>query len=102
MPKVAKDVIEARVATRVKEEQEELLSLVQNWQRDVLALLKDPAATPLYFPAETAAILTQTENLTFPAALRRVEAVEQIRELLTHNIRPAAAFPRLARVLAKP
>ena len=101
MPKVAKDIIEARVATRVKEEQEELLSLVQNWQRDVLALLKDPAATPLYFPAESAAILDQTRNLAFPDALRRVEAVEQIRDLLSHNIRPAAAFPRLARALAQ-
>jgi DNA polymerase-3 subunit delta' len=102
MPKVAKDIIEARVATRVKEEQEELLALVQNWQRDVLAALKDPSAAPLHFPAETASIRAQTENLTFPAALRRVEAVEQIRDLLSHNIRPAAAIPRLARALARP
>ena len=102
MPKVAKDVIEARVATRVKEEQEELLALVQNWQRDVLALLKDPDSPPLHFPGESAALHAQTENLTFAAALRRVETVEQIRDLLAHNIRPAAAFPRLARALAHP
>jgi DNA polymerase-3 subunit delta' len=102
LPKVAKDTIEARVATRVKEEQEELLSMVQNWQRDVLACLKDPAAPPLHFPSESQAILAQTEGLAFPAALRRVTIVEDIRDLLIHNIRPAAALPRLARALAQP
>lgn len=102
MPKVAKDTIEARVATRVKEEQEELLAMVQNWQRDVLACLKDPATPPLHFPQEASAIAAQTAGLAFPAALRRVTVVEEIRDLLTHNIRPASAFPRLARALAKP
>ena len=102
LPKVAKDTIEARVATRVKEEQEELLSMVQNWQRDVLAALKDPATPPLHFPSEAQTILAQTEGLTFPAALRRVTIVEDIRDLLVHNIRPAAALPRLARALAQP
>lgn len=102
LPKVAKDTIEARVATRVKEEQEELLSLVQDWQRDVLAALKDPSTPPLHFPSESAAITAQAQNLTFPSALRRVETVDQIRDLLTHNIRPAAALPRLARAFAQP
>lgn len=102
MPKVAKDTIDARVATRVKEEQEELLSMVQDWQRDVLAALKDPATPPLHFPAEARAILAQTEGLAFPTALRRVTAIEEIRDLLGHNIRPAAALPRLARALAHP
>ncbi len=102
MPKVAKDTIDARVATRVKEEQEELLSVVQDWQRDVLAALKDPATPPLHFPSEGQAILSQTGGLTFPAALRRVTAIEEIRDLLAHNIRPALALPRLARALAHP
>lgn len=102
LPKVAKDTIEARVATRVKEEQEELLSMVQNWQRDVLACLKDPAAPPLHFSAETSSIADQARDLPFPSALRRVTIVEEIRDLLSHNIRPAAALPRLARALARP
>lgn len=102
LPKVAKDTIEARVATRVKEEQEELLSMVQNWQRDVLACLKAPATPPLHFPGEVSSIAAQTDGLSFPAALRRVTVVEEIRDLLSHNIRPAAALPRLARALAHP
>jgi hypothetical protein len=47
-------------------------------------------------------IAEQAAGLTFAEALRRVDVVDEIRELFEHNIRPAVVFPRLARAVSLP
>lgn len=102
LPSASKAVIEGRVASRVKEMREEMLRAIQLWQRDVLARVVDPRAQPHHFPEEAAAIAAQAEGLAFAEAVRRVAIVDEVRDLLEHNIRESAALIRLARALAKP
>lgn len=100
LPKARKDLIEARVVTRVKEMQEELWCVVQNWQRDVLARRQSPESPPIYFPEDAAALDAQARGLSLADALRRVEVIDEARELMTHNIRPSSACPRIARAIS--
>ena len=44
----------------------------------------------------------QAEGLTFAEAAARVAVVDEVRELLEHNIREAAAIPRMARAFSRP
>jgi DNA polymerase III subunit delta' len=100
--KADKDTVDARVATRVKEMREEFLRTLQLWQRDVLARVQNAEAAPANFPMEEGYIAEQAAGLTFAEALRRVDVVDEIRELFEHNIRPAVVFPRLARAVSLP
>ena len=97
-----KTVIEGRVATRVKEMREEIFRAIQLWQRDVLARVQGAEAAPAWFPEEADAIAAQAEGLAFADALRRVRAVDEVRELLEHNIRESVALLRLARAVSRP
>jgi len=101
-PEAKKDVLEGRVATRVKELREEWFRALLAWQRDVLSAVVRPDAPPAAFPAEAPAIRAQAARLTPEQALARVSAVEETRSLLAHNLREAVVFPRLARALALP
>ena len=51
---------------------------------------------------EADAIAAQAEGLAFADALRRVRAVDEVRELLEHNIRESVALLRLARAVSRP
>lgn len=102
LTKADKDVVEGRVFSRVKEMREELLRTLQLWQRDVLARVQNAEAAPANFPDEEAYIAEQAAGLTFAEAIRRVNTVDEVRELLEHNIRESVALPRLARALSTP
>ncbi len=95
-----KGVVDGRVATRVKEMREEVLRVLQLWQRDVLAQVQCPSAPPVYFPEDEVALAGQSRGLSFAEALHRVTVVDEIRELLGHNIRESVALPRLARAIS--
>lgn len=95
-----KEIREARVAARVREMSDALLSAIYAWQRDVMAAVADPASPPVFFPAFADAISAQARRLSLPAALARLDAVDAFRLRLERNIRPALAFPLLARALA--
>ena len=97
-----KTVIEGRVATRVKEMREEIFRAIQLWQRDVLARAMGAEAEPAHYPEEEAYIDEQAKGLTAAEALARVAAVDEVRELLEHNIRDASVLPRMARAFSKP
>jgi hypothetical protein len=101
-PDAKRDVLDGRVATRVKELREEWFRALLAWQRDVLSAVLRPDAPPVAYPAEADAIRAQAAQLTPEQALARVSAVEGIRTLLAHNLREAVVFPRLARALALP
>lgn len=97
-----KELIEGRVATRVKEMREEMLRTLQRWQRDVLARVQKAEKTPANFPEDEDAIARQAAGLSYADALRRVAAVDEVRELLAHNIRAAVVLTRLARAMSIP
>lgn len=99
--KADKGIIEGRVAARVKEMREELLRTIQLWQRDVLARVQGTEPTPVHFPDEEAYIAAQADGLSFAEAAARVAVVDEVRELLEHNLREAAALPRMARAFSK-
>ena len=100
--KAAKEIVEGRVAARVKEMREEILRTIQLWQRDVMARARDAEAIPANFPDEAESISAQAEGLSFAEAAARVAAVDEVRELLEHNVREAVALPRLARAVSRP
>ena len=100
--KAAKEIIEGRIAARVKEMREEILRTIQLWQRDVLAMANHSESVPANFPDEEAYLSEQAEGLSFADAAARVAVVDEVRELLEHNIRSSVALPRLARALSKP
>ena len=100
--KAAKEIIEGRIAARVKEMREEILRTIQLWQRDVMALASQAEAEPTNFPSEVAYLAEQADGLSFAEAAARVSVVDEVRELLEHNIRSAVALPRLARALSRP
>ena len=100
--KAAKEIVAGRVAARMKEMREEILRTIQLWQRDVMARAIQAEAVPENFPEEEAAIAEQAEGLSFAAAAARVAVVDEVRELLEHNIRAATALPRMARAFSKP
>ena len=95
-------MVEGRVATRVKEMREDILRTILLWQRDVLAAACQGEATPANFPDEAAAIAAQAHNLPFAEAAARVDAIEEVRRLMEHNIRDEVALLRLARALSSP
>ncbi len=100
MTKTGKELIEGRVAARVKEMREEILRVIQLWQRDVLALAQGAETAPANFPGETEFLAAQAAGLSFAAAAERVAVVDEIRELLSHNIRESAALARMARAFS--
>ncbi len=102
LTKADKDIVEGRVSSRVKEMRAELLRTLMLWQRDVLARVQNAEAVPANFPDEEAYVAEQAEGLAFAEAVRRVETVNEVRELLEHNIRESVALPRLARALSVP
>lgn len=101
-PDAKKDVLEGRVATRVKELREEWFRALLAWQRDVLSAVVRPSVPPSAYPGEEEALRAQAAQLTPAQAVARVAAVEEARERLAHNLREAVVFPRLARALALP
>ena len=100
--KADKGVIEGRVASRVKEMREDILRLIQLWQRDVLARASGAEAVPANFPGEEACLAEQARGLAIAEAAARVAVVDEVRELLAHNIREAAALVRMARAFSTP
>lgn len=99
--KAAKEIMESRVVSRMKEMREEILRTIQLWQRDVMARVVRAEAVPENFPEDEKAIAAQAEGLSFAEAAARVAAVDEVRELLEHNIRASMALPRLARAISK-
>lgn len=102
LTKATRGLVEGRVAARVKEMRAEILRTIQLWQRDVLARALQAEAQPAYFPDEAAAIAAQAAGLSFAAAAQRVAVVDEVRELMEHNIRDEVALPRMARAFSRP
>lgn len=95
-PEPNKDMLAARIASRISEAREEIFRTIQLWQRDIMAFQQGGA--PLL--GDEAAISAQAEKLT-PAAVRaRIAAVETARKRLSRNISPASIFFLLARALS--
>ncbi|MDR0994192.1 MAG: hypothetical protein LBN38_06495 [Verrucomicrobiota bacterium] len=98
--KVGKDVVEGRIAARVREMREEILRTIQLWQRDVLACSRQAEHPPLNFPEDAETIAAQAQGLSFADAAKRVAVVDEVRHLLEHNIRDSVVIPRMARAFS--
>lgn len=100
--RTAKELVDGRVATRVKEMREEILRTILLWQRDVLACATGSESEPANFPLDAACIAEQADGLSIAQAMARVAVVDQVRELLEHNIRESVALIRMARAFSIP
>ncbi len=98
----AKDLVEARVAARVKEMREEILRTILLWQRDVFAQATHAETEPTNFPLDATCIAEQAQGISFAEASARVAVVDEVRELLEHNIRESVALIRMARAFSIP
>ena len=98
--KAAKEILDGRIAARMKEMREEILRTIKLWQRDVMARATRAEETPENFPDEEDSIAAQAEGLSFADAAARVAVVDEVRGLLEHNIRASVALPRLARAFS--
>ena len=101
MTKAGKDVIDGRVAARVKEMREEILRAIQLWQRDVLARVESAESKPENYPDDVEAIAAQAEGLSFAEASARVAVVDEVRGLMEHNVRESSALLRMARAFSR-
>ena len=89
-------------AKKIRRRRPDILRTIQLWQRDVLARATSAESAPENFPEDEAAIAAQAEGLSFADAAARVAVVDEVRELLEHNIKAAVALPRMARAFSKP
>jgi DNA polymerase-3 subunit delta' len=95
---VEKETMAARVAARIQEEQDEIFRVVQLWQRDLAAVQLGGAPVV----ADRTAAAVQAGRLTPAQVLRRIQAVEEARERVRHNLQPGAVLFLLARELSMP
>lgn len=82
---VEKDVIKARVQSKVVAARVEVLRTIARWERDVLACLVGGGADTLFFPFEEKILASQSRGVDLARQLRRIERVEQARILLERN-----------------
>ena len=87
------EVFNARVKSFVLEQRAQIMKRVLHWQRDLLyrALGTD---TPrlFHFPEEQETQCKQAQTISCAAALRRIDAVEEMARRLDRNVPPTPAF----------
>jgi DNA polymerase-3 subunit delta' len=87
-----KDVIEARVRTRVLEARAGIVRCLMEWRRDVLLTVLGMAPEDLHYPKEVEFIRRQAARLDYGRALRRFRAVEVLHRQLERNVPDELAF----------
>lgn len=90
--KDVEDRIAARIQSRLLEVRARMLTMLMQWQRDLLLCTLDSAADTLAFPEQETVLREQAQTLTVPLALERVKAVEQMVRRLDRNMPPAFIF----------
>lgn len=92
---VKKDVMEARVKSKVIEVRTAMLQIMEKWARDVWLWTLGEAEGKLFFPDYEATTREQAAQLTPQAALSRIESVENTMRQLGRNL-PEASVLELA------
>lgn len=87
-----KDVLAARVQSKLIKERTEILRAVQFWQRDLLACRCGADDSLLHFQSHSAALRHQSGQLPLPALLRRVRGVEEAVRRLEVNMSEAVSL----------
>lgn len=82
----------ARIQANVLETRARLLTMVMQWQRDLLLCALGAETDELYFPEDKAVLREQSSSLTVPQALARVRAVETMGQRLNRNMPAATVF----------
>ena len=89
------DVIKARVAARTKEVERDIFRAILMWHRDVVVCNVDPSSEWLQYDEDQDIIRTQAKQMTFRAACRNVETVEQAMEQRNRNFRTHTVFEHM-------
>ncbi|HMP89961.1 MAG TPA: DNA polymerase III subunit [Kiritimatiellia bacterium] len=89
---IDKDVMEARVRSRVLESRLEILKVVYLWERDRLICTAGGQAGTLHFKEEANVIAKQSQGLTLSQALKRLRDVEYAAKLLEGNLGETHVF----------
>jgi len=83
---LAKDVLDARVASSVKAALSDVLRLLQWWHRDLYLLASRAGGEHVYFQKHRRSLAEIAEQLGYQEAMRRVNAVDEISARLEGNI----------------
>lgn len=86
------DALDARIVARYKETRAVVLQALLLWQRDLLAAVTGAEPGLWVYGEHQEAVRRQAEGLTVAQALARVEAVEEIQDLLDENVTEDAVF----------
>ncbi len=89
---VEKDVLAARVQSKLIKERTEILRAVQFWQRDLLACRCGADDAILHYQAQAPALRSQAARYSMFALLRRVRGVEEAVRRLETNMSDAVAL----------
>ena len=92
MPEPEKEVIEARVKTRVLEARAGIVRCMMEWRRDVLLTVLGMGPEDLHYPEEVEYIRRQAAGLDYARALRRFQAVQVLHRQLERNVPDELAF----------
>lgn len=98
--KAQKEIIEGRISARVGEMREEFFAAIQRWQADALIIHQGGTPGAHRTAADVDILKHQAAGVSFRDMARRVKIVDEVRELLLHNIKDNVALIRLARALA--
>ncbi|MDZ4198200.1 MAG: hypothetical protein U1E27_02845, partial [Kiritimatiellia bacterium] len=85
-PKIEKDIRDARIRSALIERRIDLLNLLSDWQRDVLALSLGADEDHLRLPDRLEALRREAAPLDPAAALRRVQCVDDLHRRLERNL----------------
>jgi DNA polymerase III delta prime subunit len=86
------DVVQARVQSRVRMIQSEMMRFILNWRRDVLLCRLGAGEELLAFPAQAATLREQAGRLTEAQAIAQLQSLEQVVRRLERNIPLTPAF----------
>jgi DNA polymerase III delta prime subunit len=90
--KLEKEIVEARIRSRLKSVQTQILQLCLHWQRDLLYCTYGAADTALRLPGEAETLRGQAARLTPAIALRRVDIMEEAMRRLNRAMPPQLVF----------
>lgn len=83
---VPEEIMEARVQARAVGARLDILRVVYQWERDVLACLHEAGAEQLYYPGEVEMLRKQAKSTTSFRQLERLDQVDRARRLLEANV----------------
>lgn len=96
-----KDILDARINSRLREVQADVFHMMLEWHRDVLMLASGIEEEHLHFPGDSGVLAQQAKLHTQASALKAVQEVEGMSRRLERNIPPLQIFDEAFRKLTR-